>query len=273
MAAAMPAFGGVIANLNVQNLSDPTILVDNLVTGLKQEGRSSATLLSSNPTATMPTFSARLAGVSATDTELPHPSTATYYTMRMRINFDIVAAATESWTMQIDQLRRFALTLVADPGSGFQSQALVDLHAASYNVTPGPGGSLTVPIAASETTGAPFGNVDLPVNVNNTQFLFGVGPAAIQLDFSERLLSISYANLDPIITVPAPGQEAGVRFGVPGTLQNVTAEDYPGAGGRVASDDGHFVNVKLTFIPEPTSIALLLAAAGIACLERGRRNH
>ena len=50
-------------------------------------------------------------------------------------------------------------------------------------------------------------------------------------------------------------------------------EDYPGAGGRVASDDGHIVNVKLTFIPEPTSIALLLAAAGIACLERGRRNH
>ena len=47
------------------------------------------------------------------------------------------------------------------------------------------------------------------------------------------------------------------ELGIAGTMPGMTAEDYPGAGSRVANDDGHFVNVKITFIPEPASLALL----------------
>ena len=53
------------------------------------------------------------------------------------------------------------------------------------------------------------------------------------------------------------GQAAAVRFGIAGSLSGVIVDDYPGIGGRSASNDGHFVDVKLTFVPEPASAALI----------------
>lgn len=249
---AVPALGGSIANLTVTNLSSADLFVDNPVIGLKQERRSSATLLSSNPTAVMPTFSARLAGLAATDTYVAINTQSTISNLAMRIDFDILAAPAESWTMQIDQLRKFALTLVDDPGSGYQSQALVDQYVGSYNFTPGPSGTIPLPTAASEDTGAVFGNVDLPVTENNNSSLSGVGPTSVQLILGQRLVAHSFGN-----GAIAPGQEAAVRFGIAGTMPGMTAEDYPGAGSRVVNDDGHFVDVKLTFVPEPASAALI----------------
>jgi hypothetical protein len=268
---AVPALGGSIANLTVTNLSTADLFVDNPVIGLKQERRSSATLLSSSPTAVMPIFSARLAGLAATDTEIAQPSIQTFNDLRMRIDFDIVATPTESWTMQIDQLRNFALTLVDDAGSGFQSKADITLQSATYSLTPGGTGSLTVPVATSEDTGAPFGDVDLPVSESNTNAISGVGATAVSLEFSQFLSAISYANSDPTQTLVSSGQEAAVRFGIAGTLPGVTAEDYPGVGSRVVNDDGHFVNVKLTFVPEPSSAALLLTV-GLSTLTRRMRS-
>jgi hypothetical protein len=254
---AAPALGGSIANLTVTNLSSPDLFVDDPVFGLKQERRSSATLLSSSPAAVMPIFSARLAGLVATDTFIAQPSIQTLNDLRMRIDFDIVALAAESWTMQIDQLRNFALTLVDDAGSGFQSQASVSLQAATYSLVPGGPGALAVPVAASEDTGGLFGDLDMPIIENNNSVLAGVGATTVSLEFAQRLSAISYANADPTQTLVAPGQEAAVRFGIAGTMPGMTAEDYPGFGPRVASDDGHFVNVKLTFVPEPASASLL----------------
>lgn len=265
---AVPVLGGSIANLTVTNLSSPDLFVDDAVTGLKQERRSSATLLSSNPTAVMPTLSARLAGLAATDTELPHPSIQTLNDLRMRIDFDIVALATESWTMQIDQLRSFALTLVDDAGSGFQSQAFVTFQSASFSLTPGGSGGLTFPLATSEDTGAPFGDLDVPVNESSTNVILGVGATTVSLEFAQQISAISFANADPLQTVLAPGQEAAVRFGIAGTMPGMTAEDYPGVGSRVASDDGHFVNVKLTFVPEPASLSLMMMGGLIALRRR-----
>ena len=67
MCLSASAFGGSISNLVVTNLSGADTFEDNLATGIKRETRSSASLLSSNPTPTIPTLSARLAGMAAAD--------------------------------------------------------------------------------------------------------------------------------------------------------------------------------------------------------------
>ena len=171
------------------------------------------------------------------------------------------------------QTRNFALTLVADPPTnGFQSEAFVDLGSSSYSISPGPTGSLQFPSAATEDTTGTFGNLDIPVNKSATDVLTGTGSANVQLSIFERLGANSYANINPAITVPAPGQEAAVRFGMLGTLTNVSADDYPGPGARNPAADGHFFDVKVTFVPEPTTATLaILGLAMSACCLRARQ--
>lgn len=257
------AEAGSVSNLQVINLSSPSFFQDDPTTGIKREALSSTSLLSSNLAAPMPTLSARLAGMVAMDTEQPAPTQTAAIDLAMRITFDVVAAPTESWTISVDQLRNFALTLAADPPTnGFQSQAIVNQHSATYSISPGGAGSLQFPTAGGEDTTATFGNVDVPISQSVVDVLGGSGSATVQLDFSQRLWAHSFANDNPNATVLAPGQEAAVRFGMLGSLTNVSADDYPGPGARVAVDDGHFVNVKVTFVPEPTGAALL----GLGCV-------
>ena len=45
-----------------------------------------------------------------------------------------------------------------------------------------------------------------------------------------------------------------------GSLTDVTADDYPGVGARDIDLDGHFVDVRVTFIPEPATMSLLSLA-------------
>ncbi len=246
---AAPALGGSIANLTVTNLSQPDMFLN--TSAFKQERRSSATLLSSNPTAVMPTFSARLAGLAAADSDALGAARSTSLILSMQIDFDIVATPAESWTMQLDQLRNFALTLRDDASNAHASQASVNLHAGAFNFTPGPSGSIPIP-TAGENTGSVSGDLYVPANANNTSFMNGVGPTSVQLNFSQRLAADSYDS-----TFFTTGQEAAVRFGIAGNLSSVIVDDYPGIGARSATNDGHFVDVKLTFVPEPASAALI----------------
>lgn len=256
-----PVLGGSIANLTVINLSQPDMFTNTSVYSL--ERRSSTSLLSSNPTATMPTFSARLAGLAVADADGLGVAKSTSLNLLMQIDFDIVAAPTESWTMQIDQFRRFALTLRDDASNANASQALVSLQSGSFNFSPGPSGSITVPTAGSENTGSVTGDLYLPMSSNNTSFLSGVGPTSVQLNFSQQLVAHSFDS-----NIFSSGQEGSVRFGIAGSLSGVISDDYPGIGARSVSDDGHFVNVKLTFVPEPASLSLMMMGGLIALRRR-----
>ena len=271
--SARTTVAGSIANLLIADLSSAPVFEDNVLTGIKRETQSAISLLSSNLIAPMPTFSVQHSGLAAADTELPSPTQTAQILLHMRINFDIVALPAEVWSIDVDQTRNFALTLVADPPTnGFQSQAIVDMHSASYATTPGGAGGLQLATSGGEDTTATFGNIDVPVNQSVSDTINGVGPTSVQLDFQQRLLAHSFANDGPT-TVLAPGQEAAVRFGLLSTLTGVSADDYPGPGSRAAANDGHFVDVKVTFapVPEPGSLVLVglcVCGFGAAALRR-----
>jgi hypothetical protein len=82
----------------------------------------------------------------------------------------------------------------------------------------------------------------------------------LQFDFSSSVVS---------------AQDAGsIRMGLAGTLPT-TSDDYPGAGSRTQSSDGHFVDVKTTVLvaaPESGSGGLL-ALGLLAIALRARRNR
>jgi hypothetical protein len=255
---------GTVSGLTISDLSVPTPFVDSPTTGVKLETISSATIVASNLVAPSPSFTARFAGLAAADTELPAQTQSAVLLLTGFVSFNITALPTETWSINVAQTRNFALTLVADPPTnGFQSQAFTDLGSASFNIAPGPTGSLQFPSAPVEDTTGTFGNIDLPINKSVTDVLTGAGSANVQFSIFERLVANSFANNNPNATALAPGQEAAVRFGMLGSLTNVSADDYPGPGGRSAAADGHFFDVRVSFsVPEPSSVAL--AALGLA---------
>jgi hypothetical protein len=270
---AHAARAGTVSGLSITDSSvHSPAFVDDPNTGIKLETQSSASITSSNLSAAMPTFQARFAGIVSADTEKPAQTQTAQMFLTGSVSFNITAAPTEAWSINVTQTRNFALTLVADPPTnGFQSQAFVDLGSSSYTTSAGTG-SLQFPAAPVEDTTGTFGNIDIPINKSASDVITGVGSTSVQLSVFEHLVANSFANINPAVTVPAPGQEASVRFGMLGTLTNVSADDYPGPGARNPALDGHFFDVKVTFTPEPGTITLaVLGFAMTACILRGRR--
>jgi hypothetical protein len=69
------------------------------------------------------------------------------------------------------------------------------------------------------------------------------------------------------------GDEAAIRLGLPasGTPPGFSAGNYPGIDGDPASAHGHFLSFTLVALPEPSSLALLLAALPALIALRGCR--
>ena len=157
------------------------------------------------------------------------------------------------YDLQIDTTRLGALTLVDD--SLFASCCF-----SSANI-----GSVIGTIGGVEDGGLALGALGIDQ-----------GPAELVIDQTGAGISIfgltgNYSLVLNFVWTAAAfsnNDEGAVRLGLQSTTSGVSADDYPGPGGRVISNDGHFVDVTATVtsvIPEPgTALLLGLGLLGLS---------
>lgn len=142
------------------------------------------------------------------------------------------------------------------------------------------GGSTSIPSLTALPSTATAGSANPTVNV----LASGSGTYDAGFFTGTRTFTLSFAG-SPFLNVlnrfPAGTTgEAAVRFGLDPTLAQLNFANYPGLDGEAASQHGHFVSVRATFldpapaqIPEPGTAGLALAGTLLlgARLIRSRR--
>ena len=207
-------------------------------------------------------FSTRYAMLVGTDIG-NNPTISETFTADYTITLQISAGLGENWQLQLASNRVGALTIVND-GGGSASATLGAVTGLAAGGTLS--GSLNM--AAVGTTTNSAANTTSP-NTPFSQFasavLSGVGTGGVQVvslrfQWTAGTTSTRGGN---------NGDEAAVRMGLASTASFFTADDYPGAGGRTQSGDGHFVTALL--IPEPATAFLLTSGLlGLAWSSRKR---
>lgn len=199
-------------------------------------------VLSSDPSG----FTTRYAAVVGADVSTAATTTLSH-NARYRIRFQVNAASGEAWQLRVDTLRVGALTLV-DDGTGSARAtlgAVTGTRSGSGTLT----GSLGLAAVPNLTGG---GSAVQAVNQAGSAVLSGIGTGAPQTVTINFAFSMSARST----RTGANGDEAAVRLGLDSGLMGFGADDYPGAGGRSLSADGHFVTIRV--VPEPASFTLLL---------------
>jgi hypothetical protein len=231
--------------------------------------QSTATILSSSSTA----FDARYAAVVSADRGGSGPSgtTTQNFTGNFSITFQLTEAASTPWSFTLDVLRIGAQTIVSD-GSG---TATVDLGALTGSL--GGAGTLdsgSMSLAALTTlsnASAQGTSPDSPFSQSTNAVISGIGTGSAQNVILSFVFTASSSSVDPAGAPPA-GDEAALRMGLDSTLNQFSADDYPGVGLRDLVTDGIFVVFDLLEAPEPgTALLLGLGLAGIAMRRRALR--
>jgi len=171
------------------------------------------------------------------------------YTVNMTITPDDPNTV---YDLQIDTTRLGALTLVDDStfwGCCFSSADI---------------GSVAASVGGVAEPGLGMG----ALGINSSPTNLEINQAA---DFTiSGLTGVYNLVLNFVWTAAAwsNNDEGAVRLGLTSSTGGVSADDYPGPGGRIAANDGHFVDVTATVIsviPEPgTALLLGLGLVGLS---------
>lgn len=262
--AAAPRQAGALAVSGITVAPTGANTADVLANGgaNRRQVSSSATLLGAAPAPVADVvgasvaFGTRYAQLVAADREAGGGATSQSATAAYSITFTVVNPLGGLYRVDVDTSRLGALTLINDGGGG----ASASLGAVSGLLDGVGNGALGLPAVAT-LTGVGGGNQGFS-QIGST---LSLTDTATSRTFT---LAFSWAA-----SASSSRDEAAVRLGVGGGLTSTTADDYPGLGARVASGDGHFVNVGVTLlaVPEPATFALL--GGGIAVLAGGRRRR
>jgi hypothetical protein len=201
-------------------------------------------------------FDARYAALVAADREAGGGGTMTLANASWSITFTVDNPIGGVYQVDVDTSRLGALTRVDDSTAG----ATATLGAVTALVDGVANGSLALPAL----TLAP-GNGAANTGFSQTGTTVSIFDSAPTRTFT---LSFSWTT-----STDSTRDEAAVRMGLGGALTGVTADDYPGVGGRTAASDGHFVGVGVTLLllPEPSTI--VLCGLGLAALAGVRRTQ
>ncbi|HXK23927.1 MAG TPA: PEP-CTERM sorting domain-containing protein [Myxococcota bacterium] len=190
------------------------------------------------------------------------------------ITFNVTNAAGEVWRLDLVTSRIGSRTAVDDGqgSSAFSLSAVTGFLGGSGTLSSGSLGLAAIANSQQSTAlDSPFG-AGAPFNQSGTASISGSGNGTVTLrfTFSATSQTIVQGNGNN-----AQGDEAAIRMGIPATLSQFTAGNYPGPGNRTAANDGHFVDLDLFDlgpVPEPdTALMLTFGLAVLAIQGRSRR--
>ena len=217
-------------------------------TGNNRTELASATSITLAPSGPVPdttgstiAFATRYASLLAVDREGPAGgSTSNTLVSDYTVTFTVLNPLSRPYQVDIDTSRLGALTAVTDDaGNGTQT-----LGAVTGTIDSIAAGELAMaaigPFVETATNLSPFSQLGTTLTITDN--------AASRT----YVLGFSWTS-----TATSDNDEAAIRMGIAGSLSTTLADDYPGQGGRIAGNDGHFVNVNVTVLPEPHTGALV----------------
>lgn len=165
-----------------------------------------------------------------------------------RVAFDVIPANGESW--RLDLLHRFngAHTHVGEGHqtySAFLNPSGFSNHfVGRYRLNGGAWTQFNFNVSPA-TLLREEANANIGVAGQNSAIIQGSAQTHVEVEYYQRFRVESRSTF-----FGGAGGEASIRAGLNDTLANgYTAGGYPGQGGRVAGDDGHFGTISLTTIP------------------------